>query len=107
MHTANQARVDCSVGQTAHAGARIDQLKKAIALVSELIAATRLADGGSPPSDKPSPPVMSGARASPPSLSRSGAGPPFAPLLPGGDSMPQDGSGPPDFESRKRCASSM
>src|SRR6266850_3306048 len=104
MHTANQARVDCSVGQTAHAGVRIDQLKKAIALVSELIAATRLADGASPPSDKPSPP---GARASPPNLFKSGAGPSFAPLFPGGDSKPQDGSGPPDFESRKRCASSM
>jgi hypothetical protein len=108
MQTANQARVDCSVGQTAHAGVKIDQLKKAIALVSELIAATRLADGSSPPSDKPSPPVMSGARASPPNFSNSGAGPPFAPLLPSGDSKLQDdGSGPCDFESRKRCASSM
>ncbi len=106
MHTANQARVDCSVGQTGHAGAKIDQLKKAIALVSELIAATRLADGASPPSDKPSPPVP-GVRASPPNLSRSAAGPPFTPLLPSGDSKLQDGTGLPDFESRKRCASSM
>lgn len=107
MQTANQARADCSVGQTAHAGVKIDQLKKAIALVSELIAATKLADGSSPPSDKSSPPVVSGTRASPPSLSRSGAGLPFAPFLTGGDSNPQDGTSPPDHESRKRCASSM
>jgi len=106
MQTANQARADCSVGQTAHAGVRIDQLKKAIALVSELIAATRLADGASPPSDKPSPPLLPASRASPPNLSKSGIGPLFAPLLPG-DSKPQDGISPADFESRKRCASSM
>ncbi len=107
MQTANQARVDCSVGQTAHAGAKIDQLKKAVALVSELIAATRLADASSPPSDKSSPPVISGTRASPPNLSRSGHGPPYAPLLPSGDIKSQDGTGPLDHESRKRCASSM
>ena len=106
MHTANQARVDCSVGQTAHAGFKIDQLKKAITLVSELIAATRLADGPSPPSDNPSPPQGPAARASPPNLSNSGTGPPFAPLLLG-DSKPQDGMSTADFESRKRCASSM
>lgn len=50
---------------------------------------------------------MSGARASPPNLFKSGAGPSFVSLFPGGESKPQDGSGPPDFESRKRCASSM
>jgi len=103
MHTANQARVDCSAGQTAHAGVRIDQLKKAITLVSELIAATRLADGPSPPSDKRSPPLVSGARASPPSLSRSGAGPAFS----SSDSNSQDSASSHDHESRKRCASSM
>lgn len=107
MQTADQARVDCSVGQTAHAGVKIDHLKKAIALVSELIAATRLADGPSPPSDKSSPPVASGARASPPSLSRSGTGPPFASHLSVGDPQSQDGSGSLDHEPRKRCASSM
>jgi hypothetical protein len=107
MQTANQARVDCSVGQTGHAGVKIDQLKKAIALVSELIAATRLADGPSPPSDQSSPPGVSGTRASPPSLSRSGTGLPYAPFLTSGDSKPQDGTGLPDHESRKRCASSM
>jgi len=106
MQTAGQARVDCSVGQTAHAGARIDQLKKAISLVSELIAATRLADGPSPPSDNPSPPHAPAARASPPNLSNPGTGPPFVPLLLG-DSMSQDGMNPADFETRKRCASSM
>ena len=107
MQTANQARADCSVGQTAHAGAKIDQLKKAIALVSELIAATRLGDGSSPPSDKSSPPVGSGARASPPSLSRSGTGLPYGALLTSGDTKTPDSSGLPDHESRKRCASSM
>ncbi|KAH9958285.1 hypothetical protein BC827DRAFT_1344972 [Russula dissimulans] len=103
MQTANQARVDCSAGQTAHAGVKIDQLKKAITLVSELIAATRLADGPSPPSDKRSPPLVSGARASPPNLSRSGAGPAFS----GSDFSSQDSVGSHDHESRKRCASSM
>ena len=107
MQTANQARVDCSVGQTAHAGAKVDQLKKAVALVSELIAATRLADGSSPPSDKSSPPVFSGTRASPPNLSGSGTGSPYVSLLSGGESKSQDGTGAPDHESRKRCASSM
>jgi hypothetical protein len=107
MQTANQARADCSVGQTGHAGVKVDQLKKAVALVSELIAATRLADGSSPPSDKSSPPVVSGTRASPPDLSGSGTGPPYAPLLPSGDTKSQDSTGAPDHESRKRCASSM
>src|SRR6267154_686662 len=107
MQTANQARADCSVGQTAHANVKVDQLKKAVALVSELIAATRLADGSSPPSDKSSPPVVSGTRASPPNLSGSGTGPPYVPLLPGGDTKSQDSTGAPDHESRKRCASSM
>jgi hypothetical protein len=104
MQTANQARADCSAGQTADAGAKIDQLRKTIALVSELIAATRLGDGPSPPSDKSSPPVISGARASPPNLSRSGAIPPF---LPATDSQSLDAAGSSDHESRKRCASSM
>jgi hypothetical protein len=107
MQTANQARADCSVGQTAHAGVKVDQLKKAVALVSELIAATRLADGSSPPSDKSSPPVVSGTRASPPNLSGSGTGPTYVSLLPGGDTKSQDGTSAPDHESRKRCASSM
>ncbi|KAI0306326.1 hypothetical protein B0F90DRAFT_1688981 [Multifurca ochricompacta] len=103
MQTANQARADCSAGQTANAGVKIDQLRKTIALVSELITAMRLVDGPSPPSDKTSPP----ARASPPNLPRSGACPPFAPLLPNGDPQSQDGLGPLDHESRKRCASTM
>jgi hypothetical protein len=107
MQTANQARVDCSVGQTAHAGVKVDQLKKAVALVSELIAATRLADGSSPPSDKSSPPVISGTRASPPHLLGSGTGPPYVSHLSSGDTKSQDGAGAPDHESRKRCASSM
>ncbi|KAI0273308.1 hypothetical protein BC834DRAFT_965863 [Gloeopeniophorella convolvens] len=107
MQTADQARVDCNAGQTANAGVKIDQLKKTISLVSELIAATRLADGPSPPSDNSSPPVASATRASPPHLSRPGVGPPYPPLLPPGDPQSQDSSGLADHESRKRCASSM
>jgi hypothetical protein len=107
MQTANQARADCSAGQTADAGAKIDHLRKTIALVSELIAATRLTDGPSPPSDKSSPPVISGARASPPNLSRSGGVPPFPQSLPTGDTQSLDPAGSSDHESRKRCASSM
>ena len=107
MQTANQARADCSAGQTADAGAKIDHIKMAIAFVSELIAATRLTDGPSPPSDKSSPPVASAIRASPPNVGGSGAGPPFAPFLPNGDFHSQNGLGPSDHESRKRCASSM
>ena len=107
MQTAHQARADCSAGQTADAGAKIDQIKMAIAFVSDLIAATRLTDGPSPPSDKSSPPVSSATRASPPNVGRSGAGLPFNPFLPNGDFHSQDGLGPSDHESRKRCASSM
>jgi hypothetical protein len=107
MQTANQARADCSAGQTADAGAKIDLMRKTISLVSELIAATRLADGPSPPSDKSSPPVISGARASPPNLSRSGAIPLFSQSLPTGDPQSLDPAGCSDHESRKRCASSM
>jgi len=41
-HTANSARQACSLGHSATAGMKIDELKKTITLVSELIAATRL-----------------------------------------------------------------
>jgi hypothetical protein len=107
MQTANQARADCSAGQTADAGAKIDHIKMAIAFVSDLIASTRLTDGPSPPSDKSSPPVASAIRASPPNVGGSGAGPPFAPFFSNGDFHSQDDLGPSDHESRKRCASSM
>ncbi|KAH9035503.1 hypothetical protein EDB85DRAFT_1863052 [Lactarius pseudohatsudake] len=107
MQTANQARAHCSAGQTADAGAKIDHIKMAIAFVSDLIAATRLSDGPSPPSDKSSPPIASAFCASPPNVARSGAGLTFNPFLPNGDFHSQDGSGPSDHESRKRCASSM
>ncbi len=107
MQTANQARADCSAGQTADAGAKVDQIRMAVAFVSDLIAATRLTDGPSPPSDKSSPPVASAVRASPPNVGGSGAGLTFAPFLPNGDFHSQDGLGPSDHESRKRCASSM
>ncbi len=106
MQTADQARADCSAGQTANAGVKIDQIKKAIAFVSDVLAATRLSDGPSPPSDQSSPPVTA-LRASPPNVARSGTGLPLAPLLPNGDFQSQDVSGLSDHESRKRCASSM
>ncbi|KAF9246151.1 hypothetical protein BU15DRAFT_39764 [Melanogaster broomeanus] len=53
--TAQSARAACSLGQGLEANARIDELKKTIALVSQLIAATRISD---PPSSsgKSSPP---------------------------------------------------
>ncbi|KAG9318844.1 hypothetical protein JVU11DRAFT_948 [Chiua virens] len=43
-HTAHSASAACSLGQGLEANARIDELKKTIALVSELIAATQIAD---------------------------------------------------------------
>ncbi|THH13942.1 hypothetical protein EW146_g6346, partial [Bondarzewia mesenterica] len=73
VHTANSARQACSLGQSVAAGVRIDELKKTIALVSELIAATRLVDGPSPPADSTSShgsAVGTGStRASPPTFS--------------------------------------
>ncbi|KAI0321664.1 hypothetical protein OF83DRAFT_1168298 [Amylostereum chailletii] len=110
MHTANSARQACSLGHSATAGVKIDELKKTIALVSELIAATRLVDGPSPPSDTVSP-----VRASPPRLSRHGQGSHFQQMVqqkgqPNLDSQALDSgtSGSPgDTESRKRCASNI
>ncbi|KAH7913761.1 hypothetical protein BJ138DRAFT_1001713 [Hygrophoropsis aurantiaca] len=43
-HNAQSASDACSMGQGLEAGMRIDELKKTIALVSELIAATQIAD---------------------------------------------------------------
>lgn len=110
MHTANSARAACSIGNGASAEVKIDELKKTIALVAELIAATRLVDGPTPPSDSASPPHGTATRASPPTLSRSAPGSQYQQLgnlnvSPGQDTP--DGSGSTDHESRKRCASSM
>lgn len=52
--TAQSASAACSLGQGLEANARIDELKKTIALVSELIAATQIADP--PPSSRKSSP---------------------------------------------------
>jgi hypothetical protein len=52
-HTAHSASAACSLGQGLEANARIDELRKTIALVSELIAATQIADP--PPSRRSSP----------------------------------------------------
>ncbi|KAF8447522.1 hypothetical protein L210DRAFT_3472398 [Boletus edulis BED1] len=43
-HTAQSASTACSLGQGLEANARIDELRKTIALVSELIAATQISD---------------------------------------------------------------
>lgn len=48
--TAHSAHESCIMGNGASAGARVDELRRTIALVSDLIAATHLAD--SPPSNK-------------------------------------------------------
>ncbi|KAH7889397.1 hypothetical protein F5I97DRAFT_1800618 [Phlebopus sp. FC_14] len=47
VQTAQNARNACSLGQGLEAGARIDELKRTIALVSELIAATQISDSPS------------------------------------------------------------
>ena len=52
--TAQSASAACSLGQGLEANARIDELRKTIALVSELIAATQIADPP-PPSRRSSP----------------------------------------------------
>ncbi|TFK55132.1 hypothetical protein OE88DRAFT_1732399 [Heliocybe sulcata] len=54
-HTASSASNACSRGHSDEANMRIDELRKTITLVSELIAATRLADGPTPPSEHVSP----------------------------------------------------
>ncbi|TFY82369.1 hypothetical protein EWM64_g1641 [Hericium alpestre] len=114
VHTANAARAACSTGQSVTAGVKIDELKKTIALVSELIAATRLAD--SPPSDSASPPHLSGlgapsARASPPHLtsmaSSSALQQQQIAMRPPGSLEIGEGQTSESPESRKRCASSL
>ncbi|KAG8217867.1 hypothetical protein J3R82DRAFT_6033 [Butyriboletus roseoflavus] len=52
-HTAQSASAACSLGQGLEANARIDELKKTIALVSDLIAATQITD--TPPNPQRSP----------------------------------------------------
>lgn len=98
--TAQSASAACSLGQSFEAEARIDELKTTIALVSDLIAATQIAD--SPPT--PSPRRFSGflaatsARNQPASSTQDLSPPVALDSLNNGDSS--------DL-SRKRCASSI
>ncbi|KAA1469455.1 hypothetical protein DENSPDRAFT_772513 [Dentipellis sp. KUC8613] len=112
VRTANSARQACSMGQSATAGVKIDELKKTIALVSDLIAATRLGDGPSPPGDPASPPQLTAAstRASPPHLTAmAGSNAHHQQQLSLGSTQGslEPLEGPDSSESRKRCASSL
>ena len=103
MQTANSARQACSMGQGLTAGVKIDELKKTIALVSELIAATRLVDGPSPPRESVSPQRQGGSPSHP-----STAGPGVSLSLRSVDPHGHEIANVVDLtESRKRCASSM
>ncbi|KAH7929714.1 hypothetical protein BV22DRAFT_1056231 [Leucogyrophana mollusca] len=116
-HNAQSASAACSMGQGVEAGIRIDELKKTIALVSELIAATQIADPPSlsrhssprrysalSPSSSVSPPAFHGPvnppQEQPLSLMQFSNGAPT-------DSMDFQGSLDVPDVSRKRCASSM
>ncbi|KAG2157230.1 hypothetical protein DEU56DRAFT_763573 [Suillus clintonianus] len=115
-HTAQSASTACSRGQGLEANVRIDELKKTITLVSELIAATKIADTPAI-SRNPSPRRFSvlGAKSSvSPSLhgavtltqEQMGSGMHFASAA---DIGTMDGQSNGDISdmSRKRCASSM
>ncbi|KAG1754628.1 hypothetical protein EDB19DRAFT_1892588 [Suillus lakei] len=115
-HTAQSASSACSRGQGLEANVRIDELKKTITLVSELIAATKIADTPAI-SRNPSPRRFSllGAKSSV-SPSIHGAVPLTQEQLASGvhfssaaDLGTMDGQSNGDLAdmSRKRCASSM
>ena len=114
-HTAHSASAACSLGQGLEANARIDELRKTIALVSELIAATQITDPP-PVSRRSSPRRFSG-------LSIPGITPncyPVTTVQDTGQTVMHFSSGHVDLSivdsqmisdtsdlSRKRCASSM
>ncbi|EPQ58343.1 hypothetical protein GLOTRDRAFT_137081 [Gloeophyllum trabeum ATCC 11539] len=114
--TASSASNACSRGHSDEANMRIDELKKTISLVSELIAATRLADGPTLPSDQVSPNLTT-TFASPPLDSGIGGNgsqnstppshftPPSQPVFL--SQMESQGSTDGLDNSRKRCASSI
>ena len=122
--TAQSARTACSLGQGLEANARIDELRKTIALVSELIAATQIADP--PPGSRRSSPrrfsTLSGLSIpiSAPALTSPTRHPPGATVQDTSQPLLLFSSGHADLTvvdsqitsdtsdlSRKRCASSM
>lgn len=100
--TAHSASTACSLGQGLEAEARIDELKKTIALVSELIAATQIAD--SPPQPRTTSPrrfsgfLAAGSTRNQPPSSAQDLSPPLT-------LDPLNNADSSDL-SRKRCASS-
>jgi len=100
--TAHSASTACSLGQGLEAEARIDELKKTIALVSELIAATQIAD--SPPQPRTTSPrrfsgyLTAGSTRNQPPSSVQDLSPPLT-------LDPLNNADSSDL-SRKRCASS-
>ncbi|KAI6045711.1 hypothetical protein EDC04DRAFT_2558950 [Pisolithus marmoratus] len=121
--TAQSASAACSLGQGFEAEARIDELKKTINMVSDLIAATQIADPPSIP--RTSPPrrysgysvVGSKCSTSPPARNPVVSGPQDVgqPVMQFSSPAGSQESGPLDVlsngdgsdQSRKRCASSM
>ncbi|KAH0827036.1 hypothetical protein J3R83DRAFT_4717 [Lanmaoa asiatica] len=122
--TAQSASTACSLGQGLEANARIDELKKTIALVSDLIAATQITDP--PPNSRRSSPRRFSAASglSIPSSAAAGPSPTRHPVattaLDTGQLILHFSSGHTDLTavdsqsisdtsdlSRKRCASSM
>ncbi|KAL4077125.1 hypothetical protein V8B97DRAFT_1866663 [Scleroderma yunnanense] len=110
--TAQSASAACSLGQGFEAEARIDELKKTITLVSELIAATQIADppslsqassprrfSGFSPVGSTRNPTSSGSQDVSPSIVH------FSPQDPG--ALDHLNSGDSSDLSRKRCASSI
>ncbi|KIJ69022.1 hypothetical protein HYDPIDRAFT_105583 [Hydnomerulius pinastri MD-312] len=119
--TAQSARAACTLGQGLEAGVRIDELRKTIALVSELIAATQISDTPSL-SRNPSPRRFSGisATGSKSSVSPPSRHPTASDIQDTGQSVMHFSVGHQDLDamdgqssldlsdlSRKRCASSM
>ena len=121
-HTANSASAACSLGQGLEANVRIDELRKTIALVSELIAATRISDPP-PGSRRSSPRRFSGVSGLSIPVSAgmtSTCYPPVTTVQDTGQTVLHFSSSYPDLsivdsqmisdtsdQPRKRCASSM
>ncbi|KDQ61001.1 hypothetical protein JAAARDRAFT_569526 [Jaapia argillacea MUCL 33604] len=119
-HTAGSASDACSRGESDEANMRIDELRRTIALVAELIAATRLADANSPPLDQSSPDAQAlsattSTHNSPPTVVGVGdvsrhPSPPnhfTPPAAPAPVAMDMQNSLDLSDNSRKRCASSL
>ncbi|KAF8557304.1 hypothetical protein OG21DRAFT_1505519 [Imleria badia] len=117
--TAQSASAACSLGQGLEANARIDELRKTITLVSELIAATQIADP-LPPSRRSSPRRFSAFSGLSIPLSNATRHPPVTTVQDTGQANLHFSSGHIDLTgvdsqiisdtsdlSRKRCGSSM